>query len=343
MTDCNKCPLIRAGVTCIQCDKCDEWTHLTCANLTTSQADRIVNYFCDNCEDDTHLTSWRKTRPSREQRIMKAKFYYDVQSIKDHRGDELDREFLVEWKDCPVEKGSDDNVCTWEPERNLDGCIDLLQGYCRKNEIALSEIEGLLGADSSENGHQIKNWITMDTLLNKFAKLRSRKKVKSTLPASEWTGFGNRDQLFFLRHDRHCYALLYTIERNLAFIADGANLFRTDQQVATQLKQLLNIRLVSLEFNQQLRVDHCGSSAILIGLELLKMHSRGIKFQELIASKSWRADLIKSLHKSSSKPMKLPPLGQRRKKLTCKFCDKTFKSTQGRALSAHITKRHKQF
>ena len=340
--DCLVCQTQDTGDVSVGCDKCLRWTHVRCTNLTQQEIDKILNYFCKDCRDKGNLIIWRGSEPTEEQRQMKSKLYFEVDKIKGYRAKGEHREFLVEWKNCPVRRGSQVNVRSWEPEKNLDGCLDLLQHYCMTKGIPLSGVQGLLGADPDEEGFNEKNWITMKTILTKFADVRKWLKTRSTLKASEWTGFGNQDELFFIRHDHHCFVLLYISEKRLAYIADGGNVYRTNQQVANELKQRLKIRLVSLEFNQQLKIDHCGSSSILIGIELLKLHSRGIDFQELIASKKLRADLIKSFHTSESKPLDLPSLRQRRKMLTCKFCGRTFKTNQGRALSTHINRTHKK-
>lgn len=341
MADCIKCKTEDAGLMVIACDKCNSWTHFKCANLTESQAERIINYFCDTCRDAHHPISWRKAIPTKAQRLMKAKLYWEVQAILNHKVIDSERHFEVEWKDCPVKQGSPVNVTSFEPESNLDGCLDLLQNYCLDNSLPLSEIRGLLGADPTQNGHDTRNWTSMSTILSTLSKWRSWRKVQSTLEASEWTQFGNKDQLFYLRHEAHCYVLLYISDRKIAYIADGGNLFRTHQQIAQEIKQTLKVRLISLEFDHQLGIDHCASSAVLIGLAFLKMHTQQSSFRRLSVSKRWRKRLINSLHKMKSEPVKLPPLRQRRKILSCDFCDKTYKSTEGKKLNMHIARAHK--
>lgn len=341
-SDCVRCNRQNTGEDSIQCDLCDCWTHFGCAKLDAQQVERIINYFCESCRDDEHLITWRRVLATEEQRVMKSKHYYEVASIKGHRNSGAKREFLVEWQDCPVKEGAEDNVCTWEPEKNLDGAIDFLQRYCQEKSIKLSEITGLLGADRDQDDHNVDNWVTLDTILEKLTKVRAWTKLASTLEASKWAGFEDTDHLYFLEHDKHCFVILYVHNRDLAFIADGGNVFRNNKEVADQLKKTLGIRLVSLEFDQQLGIDHCGSSAVLIGLELLRMHSCGIKFQQLLASREVRRKLIQSMHASPSKLIKAHSLRQHRKALTCKFCKKSYKSNQSRALSMHITRVHKK-
>lgn len=343
--ECMVCETKRPGRRSVQCDKCDRWSHYSCVGLSREQVDQMINYFCDNCRSDRFMITWRRVTATQKQRVMKAKHYYDVVRIAGHRGTPGDgnREFLVEW-DWPApgsRPSSVRNVRTWEPEAHLDGCIDLLQHYCLSVNLTLSKIVGLMGADSSTGGHNESNWISMATLLGQFEQVRVRKKLPLSLLALEWNGFIKQDALYFLRHDQHCYVLLHIVNRQLAFIADGGNVFRTNLKVANEIKQLLGIRLVSLSFDQQLAIDHCGSSAILIGVELLKMHCRKSRFQELVASKSLRTELVTALHKESSQPTTKPPLGQRRKVLDCPHCNRKFKSTQGRNLNTHLRNVHK--
>jgi hypothetical protein len=281
--------------------------------------------------------------PTEEEAEDKRKNYYIVKKILDHRTKTVNnvttRHFKLEWN-ARDKSDKTKYQTTWEPESHLDGCINLLQDYCKENKLEYSTVKGLLGADKGETGHNIKNWTTMDAILDKLAKLRSWKKQPATIKASEWTSFGCENELFFLPHEQHCYVLLYIHHRRLAYVADGANLFRKSRTVADELKELLKIRLISLPYDSQLKVDHCGSSAILIAFELLKMYQSNMQFKRLVATKDMRAALIKSLHVHESKPMALPPLTERHKSLSCQFCNKRFKSTDGRALSMHIGRSH---
>lgn len=338
--ECAQCRK-ETGEDIVGCDKCDKWLHYTCAGLTAEQVSRVINFFCKTCTNRQCFTTWRRVAATSAQKTMKRRLYHEVEAIHNHRTRGSQREFLIEWKGCLAPRARV-NVRTWEPEEYLDGAIDLLQLYCMEKEIPLSEIEGLQGAGPSSEQQSVQNWTTMSTLLAKFEQVRRQTKNSSTLLASEWFQFGDQDQLYFLHHQQHCFVLLHIVSRRLAYIADGANIFRTDQQVAGEIKALLNIRLVPLEYTQQLGNDHCASSAILIGLELLKMHSRGIRFQKLITSKCLRAQVVKYLHRYESSTVAQTPLRQRRETLTCSFCDKTYKSTQASALRMHITRAHRQ-
>ena len=50
---------------------------------------------------------------------------YEVEFILDQRGSPGNREYLVKWKGFPRE------AATWEPEKNLEGCKQLLREFRR--------------------------------------------------------------------------------------------------------------------------------------------------------------------------------------------------------------------
>ena len=338
MEDCTICKTETGGVS-VQCDRCDFWVHVSCANLTERQVERIVNYFCDECSDEQHLTTWRRVRASERQKRIKERFYYEVREIRGFREGSTGREFLVGWQAVSRRGSSTGASCSWEPEHHLDGAIDLLQQYCRSNSLPLSEIEGLMGADENDEDTRIANWVSMSTILTTFTKYRALKLVRSNLGASEWTGFGEDDHLYFLKHGPHCFVVLYVASKQLAYIADGGNVYRKNQEVAVEIKTKLGVRLISLPFDQQKMIDHCGSSAVQIGLEMLRLYERGVKYEELICAKGFRNKLAKIMHKSESKP-EAKRLERRLKWIKCQFCDKKFMENQKRALRFHVTNRH---
>ena len=338
---CKVCTNFRPDVSVVQCDSCDDWIHCDCIGITKQQAEhKILNFYCgfNECKS---LTIWRREKATPDQKRIKLKHYFEVERIKDHRGSREKREFLVEWKNCPVGRGRSGNVHTWEPEGHLDGAIDFLQQYCRDKGLPASVVEGLMGA-SSHQDHDTTNWLPMSILLDTFARMRTWLKLTSFhIVVTEWTGFGNHDGLFFLKHDHHCFVLLYIHNRKSAYIADGSNEFRTNEELAQAIRAKLGIRLISLEFNQQRGVDHCVSSAILIGLELLRAYSLGTKPHELKVSKYWRNRLVKELHPHESAPT---TSGAHRlnksQRHACSKCSKTFITKQG--MNMHFNRAHKK-
>lgn len=319
----------------IQCDHCDLWTHYECAKLTQSQVDRIVNYFCDKCTTPKRMNVWHRDERTAEQKREKA-FYYDVRDIIGHReDDDGGRRFLVAWD--KVGKSKTFPRPSWEPECNLDSAIDILQHYCRTNSLPLSEIQGLVGANRDTEDPRVQNWVTMATILSRFRKLQVSSKLE-TLEATEWTGFEGVDKIYFLKHGPHCFVLLFIASRNLAFIADGTNSYRDNSQMAKEIKARLGVRLIFLPFNQQRKADHCGSSAVVIAIEMLRLHKNGPTYKQLVCTKTAR-DRQARVHKHKSKSI-VNRLELTQQWLECDFCGKKFQQKNRRALNMHIRNNH---
>lgn len=180
----------------------------------------------------------------------------------------------------------------------------------------------------------------METVLTTLAKLRSYLGIRSNLEAKEWVGeIESKDSLYFLNFEHHCFVLLYKNDLKAAYIADGGNIFRKDLEVAKRVRTILKIRLISLAFNQQLEVDHCGSSAILIAIELLRIKTTRIR--EIVSSKETRNALIKILHPKESKPIQQTRCPSKYpSRVKCPHCIRTFRTTQKNSLNIHIRRSH---
>lgn len=337
-TDCKVCMRNGTGEDIVCCDHCHEWTHFGCANLNKVLVDRIRNFFCNDCTSPERITSWYRQERN-EQQLAEKPLYFDVSSIMGHKLSDSGREFLVSWK--PTGRGSTKTTHrpSWEPEKNLDGAIDILQQYCRENSLAYSEIEGLMGADETEEDARVKNWVSMEKVLSTLEKYRISFRVRSTIKAEEWTEFGQEDKLFYLKYGPHCFVLLYIASKETAYIADGGNVFRRNFTISQEIKELLDIRLISLPFRQQVKADYCGSSAILIGIELLRLYDQGMSYTEVFCSKSMRRMLTTLLHKAESKST-VAPLGIVEQRLYCETCGKSYRQTQRKALKLHIRRAH---
>jgi len=56
----------------------------------------MIIYFCNAREDDDHLTEWRKEEADEKKKELKAREYYEVRDIMDHRIRDAKRAFSVE-------------------------------------------------------------------------------------------------------------------------------------------------------------------------------------------------------------------------------------------------------
>ena len=83
---------------------------------------------------------------------IKEKDYDEVEAVVGHKevyakegGKTIKiRQFKVKWL------GFDNSQNTWHDEKFLHGCLDLVQNYCLKHNLPLSDIEGTMGADITD-------------------------------------------------------------------------------------------------------------------------------------------------------------------------------------------------
>ena len=119
-----------------QCDRCDSWTHHSCSGLPEAiVAEQVDKFYCTKCRDKYGLIhEWhKKLILTAEDGDEKARDYYEVAEIVAHKLTTRGRIFTVRWK-------ANDELSEL-PERNLDGCLDLLRDYCIKEKIWPSKIK----------------------------------------------------------------------------------------------------------------------------------------------------------------------------------------------------------
>jgi len=323
-----------SGLT-VMCDVCDKLYHREC--LKYSHADitkRIRRFVCNSCEATTpFITEWKLTRATREQKLDKRQNYFEVEQILKHkiyfRRGERRRAFQIKWKGYSPEENS------WVPETSLDGCLDTLQKYLKDKGLPLSNIVGLLGASSSELRINKKNWVSMEQILNTFEHYRAEYFPKTNLPAENWIGFKDNDGLYFLSWELHCFVVLYYHEESLAYIADGGDIFLSETDTADEIRRALGVRLIPCSFIQHTRADFCGSSAVLIGLELIRSYQAKTIPSVLAAPKSWRDRIVRRMHKYHSASLELFAPLERRQKLICQGCGKSFRFGDRRKHARH--------
>lgn len=191
----------------ICCDGCESWHHMRCVKVDEEDAEAIDKFYCPECEERGHLTDWYQREPDRHQTSIKRRFYFEVESILEHRDidEEDERHFLIKWKNY----GDDHN--SWEPETSLDGCLNLLQKYCRDSNIETSQIVGLLGASGDEEvEHDKRNWQQIERILYGIKQLENCRAYKTDLKVSIWNNDPkDADQVYLVDHDAHCYVVLF--------------------------------------------------------------------------------------------------------------------------------------
>lgn len=237
------------------------------------------------------------------------------------------REFKVRWFDY---KRKDD---TWEPESHFMDSVDLLNQYCRSKKIAPAAPNPVVGAIDLGDA---RNHVRIDLVRAKTLELRQElKPFRSDLPIEIYVQgqqVADHDTIYLLSYLEHCYVLLYFKKDDFFLEADGSNAFQLNKQ---PIKSLLGGKHIeTLAYVGQMNADHCASSAIIIALELGRIHRKGIAPRVIYYERRLKERIEKSLHLYDRvpDPRKLPfyDLAFNEK---CNFCNKGFKSRA--KLTAH--------
>lgn len=279
-----------------QCENCLFWNHYKCAKMDAVLMNRLESYYCSACREVNKGMKllWKNT--SKKVTLQeKEKYYFPVSAIVRHKENNNKRFFLIQWESY---KKSDR---TWEPEGNLDGCLNKLQEYLEKNNLPYSRVEGLMGAVvDEENNFDERNWVTMGKVLEVFGEMSREYFAGCNVLFQEYVGELTRTGCYFLRYNHHCYAIFYDSEKKLATIGDGCNYFRKNIEVSTYITNLLGVRIRSIYWRHMVAVDHCASAAILIQLELFRDHVAD-RYRQIVESpRRWRERLVKQLHNHPS-------------------------------------------
>jgi len=175
----------------------------------------------------------------------------------------------------------------------------------------------------------------MDRIVKTVNGLKNIGSYKSRIEVSPWDDSLDRDRILLLDHDSHCYVICYLSGQSLGYIADGTNNYMNDGTVREEIAKFTGLKLVGLNYNQQFRVDHCASSAVMIALELIRHHKQGQWPESLAAPRSLRSRIEKRFHKFESESVSEQPLHTKRRWRICSKCSKHFPNTKRRAFIMH--------
>lgn len=116
------------------CNNCKFWIHYSCANLDQNLVDQIKEFYCKECVTVSGLsTSW-KQESRHVTRTEKRKWYFPVKKIIRHKIANNERFFLIHWESYGIAERN------WEPEKNLDGAINILQKYLETKKLPYSRV-----------------------------------------------------------------------------------------------------------------------------------------------------------------------------------------------------------
>jgi hypothetical protein len=200
----------------------------------------------------------------------------------------------------PEWKGYSDEDNSWVKEDNLIGCLDTLQHYCFSKKIKLSEIQGIMGADTkNEKTFNLHNWVTEEQVLSKIKCLATMREYQTKLDIGIFKPRPTKDRLMILKYNVHCFIILYLKENKIGYIADGNNTCMSEE-LLQELIEFTKIKLIPIAYNQQTKIDHCGASGVCIALAFLRSYKIKMIPMKLETPSYVRRRIIGELHKEPS-------------------------------------------
>lgn len=317
----------------IACKQCSKNYHWIFVGLNKFSADIIQNYYCKTCRTEHHkLVDW-KLAPQVRGLNSKTLKYFEVGRILDHKGSIIGkRMFLIKWKSFPTSQS------TWEKESHLDRCTDILKTYCDAYPIPY-ETPGLVGYSRMAESNK-DNWVDLNVVIKIINRMAPLNKLKLSIWNNE---LANEDTIYIINHSSHCYVLLWLPYHWMGYIADGTNMFINETQVAEEISDMLDVPLKPLNYDDKIKEDHCGSSAIFIALELIRHHKLKIPYDKLThTNKTMHKRVINWLHPYKSNSLGYKRLYEQRKVDRCPHCNKSFFWGQSSNLKRHIAMNHKK-
>jgi len=291
--------------------------HSECVGLEIIDIVGIETYVCKKCNAQTgELTSWKQRQPNVSKKAEKEKYYFEVERISGHQI-LADRKYLfrIKWKGYKKQ--------SIKLEENLDRYLDILQEYCLEHQLPRSELLGYYG--HNDDGIQNRrNWITIEQMIKTYQKFERYVYGAETISVLEWSReLPASDSIIVLPYTFHIYLCLYYARRQLCFIADDSNMFNSRYEVNAGLRKLIKCNMIGCFFDQQTKLDYCGSPAVLISLELKRAYFSLKLPLELAAPKRNVERVTAELHHFESNGLE-KPLHEIRRKLKCVKCLKGF-------------------
>lgn len=271
------------------------------------------------------------------------------------------RLFLVKWVDCSWEDS------TWFLESKLKRCSHMVAEYCRAHQLEPTTLPMRGGKGERQDGSSTgvarkslfnyNNWVETDEVIKQIHQYTNLKSyhITGNNPLTikhfhfiddvrQLLSTAQDDHLIILLHKEHFFILLLSTENMAVYGCDSTNYSHSDhlsELVRSPLPNSFNYKQLIFEPTGSIGIDHCGSAAAAIALEMIRIRNQGaecLKSTSLIKpSKSIMANIISRLHKNPSKPMNEWKPIQSKQQLVCDSCN-AFKTWKRLSLLNHQRK-----
>lgn len=266
---------------------------------------------------------------------------YEVDHILDHREwPHLNSfTFLIRWK------GFDSSADTWEPLDNLAGSRELLNDYFISKGIGVSHID--FGDDDDDDNDEVdddettSNFADPSQILKKVSLYRSQLKTycSKDIVVEVFNNEIEPGKIYLMIFQAHFYVLFQQKSGGPVYISDGANQAYKDKRYLKAIRFHINlspsISLSPILYEGQLGSDHCGSSAVLIILEI----GRSISLESwptrcIFGNRTLRKRLVREFHPRPAEHKEWVSV-EARQFPKCSKCGKEFRRGGRRALAPH--------
>lgn len=325
----------------IQCEECIKWYHMKCQGITQVEADLVEKFLCHSCKSDdssSHSeTVSSDTSSSDDENIPDGEF--EVDKILGHKIMDGKIIYNVRWKGYGPEEDS------YLSAKELVNAHLMVEKYRLEHGITIGTVYkpskvGFLSSSSARGDlYSEENWIDIDTILKCINTYSSRRSYTRIINVELFDTIKTRDHIYVVQFVTHAIVALCQYDERICYLCDGSNQVITSKRVQSHLLQLFpNFDLKFIRFDHQRNVDHCGSSAVLIALEFMRLYGSSSQIPHtLTVERSVQERLVSTFHKErSTKLGSWIPIKNNLPVNSCTKCGKTFKSRDRRPLVTHM-------
>lgn len=290
--------------------------HIECISSNSTANDTLANPIPSSTSSQTT-----------EEELPEGEYF--VEAVCAHRWTRGVREFRVKWR------GYCDLQSTWEPEKSLTNCANLVHDYLQRFPSQTpSKLPRTVGA-SSYGTHEKRNWVDLNKVITTINRYRNST-FGSGILAEKLDKLRSKPTIYILDDFNHCFVILHKAPSNIGYIADGNNNFLNDKEVRDQIERKVKLNLIGVKYNGQYLDDECASSGIMIALRFMQSNRTETILTSIEEVSSLKTKLRNSFHKYKSQTINTYNIADNKVK-QCSICNKKFKfnKQQNKKLKAH--------